>query len=157
MLGCERAQLGQEVGVATENEFRLESRFEGGKAQLLEPLRLATRKLLVGEFAVGGSAPESEPAPEQRHRERWVSRPKRSLPFSEQALETDRVDRAAVQLQGVARPSPADRRRLQQLAQLRDVHLQELVGRGRRRRLPNGVDQAVGRARLARSSDERSE
>ena len=66
MLRGERAQLGHEVGVASERQLRLEPRLESGKAQLLEPLGLATRELFVAELAVGRTAPESEPASEQR-------------------------------------------------------------------------------------------
>src|SRR6478752_2079306 len=157
MLRGERAQLGREVGVASKREFRLEPRLESDKPQLLEPRSLAARKLFVAELAVGRPAPEGEPADEQRHGERWVSRPHGSLPFPEQTLEPHRVHEGAVQLQGVARPSPPDRRRMKQSAQLRDVDLQKLVGRDRRRRAPNDVEQTISRTGLARSHDERSE
>src|SRR5436190_22538867 len=116
MLGSGAAELGQNVSRAN-CELCLESFLEGRDSQLLEPLRLPARELLVAELSVGRSAPELEAAPEQRGAQRCVSRLERSLPFCEQALELDRVHGAAVQLQCVGRSSPADRCGLQQLAQ----------------------------------------
>jgi hypothetical protein len=147
--------LAQRVFVHERLEFADERRVAAGSKVALDPLLKTAEPQLpqAGDLgpgeALGGEVRERGAAPE----------PERLL---EPSLLLQSPEARQIELVGPHPQQVAGRLGLQalpaeQLAQLRDVHLQELVGRGRRRRTPNRVDQTVGRARLARSSDERSE
>jgi hypothetical protein len=64
MLGGETAQLGQECGVATECQLRFDPLLQCDQVQLLQPLCLCARELLVSELSVGRAVPKPKRAPQ---------------------------------------------------------------------------------------------
>jgi hypothetical protein len=70
-------------------------------------------------------------------------------------LEADTVERVVMKLEHVAVTARVDRGRWRQrLAEVRDVHLQELPRRGRRMLVPHRLDQRIDRSRRARPDRE---
>ncbi len=150
LIGAQPAQLRQQLGLVAERQLRVDLFLARDQAQLLQPLCLSARKVLVGKLAKRRAAPQTKRAPEQRDGQRMVAVTPSSAPVIEQLFKARCVERAIVQLEGIARCARADRERwCEQLAQLRHVHLQQVPRRRRRHGAPHGVDQNIGRDRFA--------
>ena len=60
MLGDERLELADELGVASRGEVVVDALLEAGEAQLLQPRDLGLGEALVGEVGKRRAAPERE-------------------------------------------------------------------------------------------------
>src|SRR5438876_834275 len=87
VLGCEACQLRQELRVAAERQLRLGPLLERDQAELIEPLRLRTGKLLVRDLAVGPSAPKPERTAKERGCEQGISLARGRSPIGHELLE----------------------------------------------------------------------
>ena len=78
--------------MAAKRQLRLDPLLERDQAQLLQPICLRLRELLVGEVAVGPPPPEPERASQQRGRQRRVPLSRGGSALYEQPLEAGRVE-----------------------------------------------------------------
>ena len=158
MLAGEALQLGQELLVAAEGKARLEALLDREHAQLLQPLRLGPRELVVAELPVRLPSPERERTTEDREGELRIAVPPGLRPLCEKTLETCCVERTWIQHERVAAAACLNGEGAwQRLPQLRDVDLHQLRGGRRRPPVPERLDQDVGGDRPARVDDERSQ
>ena len=136
VLGDQRLQLPDHLGVAAERQLGLDQLLERRDAQVVEPGDLALRERLVGEIRQRRAAPQRQrllerrqrraragrrPAPLRPRRRAARSGARRGAPDRARARSRARASRPA------GRPSAAPQR----LAQPRDVHLHGLGGRRR--------------------------
>ena len=160
MLGGECAEVCEHVGVPAERELGCEALLLAEHAQLGESLRLFARELLVRQRPERLAPPQLERAWRQaRDGKRGVARAQGVASFAEQPFESCAVEGPVRHFERVARSARRDSRRLGQLlAQLRDIHLQQLARRNaggappRRPRSacrPSGCGRRRSRARQA--------
>ena len=137
LLREQRLDLGDRLGVAAGGEVLLERLLDRGQAQLLQAADLEPRERLGGDVVERRSPPEGE-------------RLARGS-LGHELLEAARVELARADPQLIAVPARDDLRAVvrgpERLAQLRDVDLDHLVRRRRRRLAPEAVDQRLGRDR----------
>jgi hypothetical protein len=133
VLVDQRIELGDDFAVTAGGKVFLDRQLGGARAELLQAPDLGRCERLVSDIGERLTAP-------QRQR---LARP-RAL---DQTLNAKHVDLAVEQSQLVASVAGDDLRAVavEQLAQLRDVELDQLGGTGRRSLAPQTLDQAVGR------------
>ena len=154
MLGDERLQLGDEVGVAAELELGLDSILRRGRPQLLEPGRLCPRVRDVGAVGERRPTPKTECLAEGHRRLCRLAGPEVRPGLIDDPLEPVRVQLAGLDDEEVAGAPRHEHVRLDQLAQLRDAVLDHLRGRGRGVAFPELVDQAIARDDLVAPEEE---
>ena len=152
---CQR--LGRRRLVLAESQLRVEPVLHDGQAELFQPLRVATSELVVQNVRIGGPPPKPQRTIRERRREPRVVRLQGGARLPRQTLETDRVDRPAVETKCVTRPFREDDAPIERLPQLRDVELEQLACRRRRRLAPNGVRESIDRTHAAVRERERRE
>ena len=159
VFGDELLELADHAVVAAERELAVDPVHHGGEAQLLEPLDVGARVRLEAEAGEDAAAPE---------RERLLERPRRLLDRArcglgtgrgDHALEPERVELVGRQLEQIAVRAGRNRAPVagECLAQLGDVHLNRLHGRGRRPLPPELVDEPVARDDLVRAEEQHGE
>ena len=154
VLGHQRPQLADQVGVAAARELRAHPLLDRLHPQLLQPRDLALREVV--EAVVG----ERRPAPQlERGLQVGGGRVRVLGPRAlEQVLEAVRVDRAALHAERVPGRAAVDGRRLAEpVAQARHLLLQRLHAVARRPPRPYGLDQLVDRDRLRGAQRQRGE
>ena len=104
----------------------------------------------VGELGQRRSSPERERLPQHRVRGRRVCDPR----SAEELLEAEQVERPDVGTELVCGGDGPDDVAAERPAQLRDVGLENLRGRGRRPAVPELLDQAIARDRLVRPEEQ---
>ena len=164
MLRDERLQLADERAVPAEREIGVDPVLERGEPELLEPVRLRPRERLVREVGERRAAPERErlaaaaPTRSRRLRPRAAAGPRRTAGRTGRR-RTARARSAACSRAGATPAARASRApaRLERLAQMRDVPLDDVGGRVGRRPAPELVDQAVERHHLVRVQQEQRE
>jgi hypothetical protein len=137
----ERRRVGDRAVVAAELDLRLDPVLERGEPELVEARNLRLEEALEGEVAERGAAPERERVAKSR---RALGRRER-LRVVHEPLEPASVDRAGVDAQQVAGRTGLDHFLAQRLPKPRDGVLHDRVGRRRRLRAPEVVDQRVHR------------
>ena len=98
MLGDQRTELADELGVAAERKVGLDPFFEREQAQLLQARDLGDEGALVGEVGQRVAAPERKRLAQLRGRLAGLC----SARFSGEPLEPREVDLAGVDLEDVA-------------------------------------------------------
>jgi len=153
-----REHLSQHRRGATELELRREPLLDRDEPQLLEPLALAPREVVVRELPVRATAPQRQRAIGERERERRVARLTCRDRLAQKSFEAGGIqcigrERCCVRARS-GRDLEANR---QHLAQLRDVDLHELARGSRRRSVPDRVDELVDTACTAVGDEQRGE
>ena len=119
LLGDERLELADELGVAPEGEVGVDPLLEGRPAKLLEPGDLRLRPRLVGDVGKRWAPPERQRLTEGRRGELRATGAERLPPLGEQALEAQRIELVGRDVEHVAGRAGEDRLAvLERLAQL---------------------------------------
>ena len=159
VLGDQRLELSDHLGVPAERQPRVDLQLQGRRAQVGEARDVALGERLVGEIGERLAAPEREAFVEPGGGLPRTIRGQLVPGLREQPLEPVRVEPVGVELQAVpALPghdqvAPASER----LAQPRDMDLHGLGRRGRRLLAPELLDQPVGAERLVGVQHEHGE
>ena len=141
VLRGEPGRVGDRVVVAAELDLRLDPVLERGQPELVEAGDLALEERLEREVGERGPAPERE-----RVAQGCGALGRRQGPrVVHQALEPAGVDRAGVDAQQVAGRAGLDHFLAERVPEPRDGVLHDRVGRRRRVRAPEVVDQRVHR------------
>src|ERR671922_1419612 len=123
LRSSEAENLRQHLSVSTQLQFGAEAGLQRDQTKFLESLRLGSRELLVGELAIGLSAPQREATPKKGAGQSCVSLLQSGSALPEQPLESSGVQQFGLELESVATGLGADAGwRRQRLAELRDVH-----------------------------------
>ena len=139
VLGNQRLQLANNVGVMAEREIGFDPVLDDAGPQVLQPGDLHLRERLIAEIGQRGATPQGQRLAEVRRRLLGRVRRQRLPPLPGQALEPVHIDMLVLDPQQVrARPGqhwliPGSI--LQRLAQPGDVHLQGVL-RARGKMLP---------------------
>jgi hypothetical protein len=146
VLGHERLELPDELGVTARLQVGVHTVLERGEPQALESGDLRSREVLVREVC------ERRPTP---HRERLAKPSRRALRGRFARLGNDLLEARAVELvrldaQQVARLARDESPLAELLAQARDVDLDALGRRARRPLRPQVIDQPRSRDDLVR-------
>ncbi len=150
LLGDQRLEPGEDLGVAPGGELGVDRQLERPQVKLLEPADLGGGEGLVGDVGEGGAAPQLERGAGQ------AVGPARRLASGllDQLLEAQGVDGVRGQAQLVAAPAGEDLRLCaalaEGLAQARDVSLDVLGGARRGVVSPERVDQPIAAERRVR-------
>src|SRR5947208_14182033 len=116
MLGCERLELADDLGVPAGFELRLDAILDGGQPQLFEPADLRLCERFEGEISKRRAAPEGQTLLELRG-----ARLRRLAPrLVDQPPESVEVELVALDAKLIAGRLRQERLRPQQLPQLRD-------------------------------------
>ena len=158
VLGHERAQLADEIGVAPGGQLGGDSLLDRLHPQLLEPADLRLRERLEAMVGERGPAPQRERCLEVVARGRRLVVGQRDAGAAQQVLEAMGVDRVGLDAERVAgRPAVERRRRPEPRAQARDLLLQGLYAVAGGVVGPQRLDQRVDPDGLGRAQRERSE
>ena len=157
VLGDERLELPDEVGVPAERQVGVEPVDQRVQAKLLEPTDLMLGERLVGELGERRAAPHRERFAQQQRRALRVTGGLRSAPVRDPLLEPVDVELPRPDAECIASCQRLETAVAQDAAQLGDVVLDDL--RRRRRRLlgPELVDQPVRRERFVRVDQQKRE
>ena len=148
VLPDERAELGDDAGMAAELQLCVESLLERPQAKLLQAIRLRPER----DIGQRRAAPEPHPLERQGGSALVLAGGGRGRAVLDERCEAPGVDGPAAEIEPVAAAATLDRRpeRLQDAAEPRNVAL-DGVRRGWRRVVaPELVDQAVRRGRSRR-------
>ena len=155
---CKGDELDHDVAVTAEGELRPEPLLGRGEAELLEPLRLAPQRDVVGEVAEGAAAPEPERPDGEHPRTCGVLLATCLDRLREEGLEPQGVDVNRLGGERVAAGARHDPERgWQRLPQLGHVQLQQLARRSRWHLAPERVGKLVQGADSAVFDVERCE
>jgi hypothetical protein len=152
VLGDQRLELGDDLLVQPECKVAIDPVHLRGQPQLLEVTRLVACGRLELDPVEHRAAPERERVAQQRRRRHDVSLGRPPARIGNQLLEPRRVQSLRLDAQHVTGRVGRDRvgaAACERLAELRDMHVQRLVRRRRRRLPPERVDQPVARDNLA--------
>ena len=152
MIGDQRREPADDVGVAAEGEIGLDLLLERGDAQLVQALDLGLGERLVGDIGQGGAAPQRESALERAGGLLRAAGGELAATLGDELLEPVRVDPLTIERQPIAAlvrdhdsfplgATPVGRG--QRLAQPRDLHIQRLARTGRRSLAPQVVDEPI--------------
>ena len=111
VLTGERLDLRDHLRRSAARQLGLDETLVSDDPQLLQPLRLGTGPLLVGELGVGLAAPQRQRLAQHRRRPGRVAAPQPRTGVGDQALEAGHVERLARQPQHVPRRLRHHRRR----------------------------------------------
>ena len=158
MLGGEREDVAELLGVAPERELRVDALLERDQTELFETLDLGMGELVVPQLPVGAPTPQSDRPLGERRRESVVALTPCGRGLDDEALETAHVDGLRRSVERIRAGSRRDPHGLgQRLAELRDVHLDELGRRGRGDVPPERLDELVDGARAPVRDDQGAE
>ena len=150
MVGDQDLQLADEIRMATGGEIGVDALLERDEAQLLESGDLRLQPSLVDQVGQRWAAPQRERLVQLARRRDRVG-PAR---LAAQPLEVREVELGRTDAQDVPRCPRVEPVRAQLRAQPRDIGLDALRGRRRRRLLPQVGEQAIGRDDLASVQDQ---
>ena len=111
VLTGERLDLRDHLRRSAARQLGLDETLVGDDPQLLQPLRLRTGPLLVGELGVGLATPQRQRFAQHRRRPGRVAAPQPRTGVGDQALEAGDIERLARQPQHVPRRLRHHRRR----------------------------------------------
>ena len=157
MLGHERAQLADELGVAAAGELCLDPAFQRMQSHLVEPERLRHEHAALCNLGERRPAPERERLAKGHRRLLRPSVLERFGPAHRQLLEAIHIAGAALDAEHVGIASRLDRVPPESTAQVGDVALHDISRGGRRGLAPDLVDQAAHRDRPIRADHEDGE
>jgi hypothetical protein len=159
MLCDERLELGDQLGMPTESQVRLDPLFQGTDVQLVESSDRALGERLVGELGERSPAPQGERLAQQRARTLSVALGECFSAFPDKPLETVSVESVGRQGELVPLPVRPDQPALgtERLAKKRDGVPDDLRRRRRGRLAPQLVDQSIDRYGLVRVQKEQRE
>jgi hypothetical protein len=139
--GGERLELAHKLSVLARGEIGVDPLLERAEAQLLELRRVCLRERLVGEVGQRRPAPQRERLAQLRGRGGGIGAGRlRDQRLKAGQVELGRLDVERVAGRGGHQPAIAEL-----LAHARDVDLDALRHRGRRRVTPDLVHEALGR------------
>jgi hypothetical protein len=141
VLGRDRLQLADQVGVAAARQVGVDALLERGEPQLVQPCDLGLRERLVGEVGERRAAPQRERLAQLLGRAGGL-RPAR---LAAQPLEQREVQLVALHVEHVAGRARGQPLGAELAPQAHDVALDALGHGGRRRLSPQVGDQPVGR------------
>ncbi len=124
-----------------ERELELDAALDAGVTELLEPLDLAAREVVVGEIGERGAPPQRERLTQRQERVGVLE----TAGVLEELFEAQGVEIAVVDPNEVAAGHGLDRCRAELFAQLRDEPLERLRSGLGRPPAPQLLDQAVAR------------
>jgi len=144
-LGEQSLELGDDVLVAPECEFRVDLELEGAEPQLFDARRLGAREVVVAEVLERGTAEEPE-----RLGQQLCLLPRRSAAgIGQEPLEEMEVELVLFEPERVAGLARRDSVAPEQLPQRRDMTLHCVAGSRRRPHAPERVDGFVHRDHLS--------
>jgi len=141
VLGHERLELADELGVTAEGEICFDTILDRRQARLLQPPRRDPRERLVGNVGERRTAPEVERVAQQLGRLRRIGEPC----VREQPLEAQDVDALPFGAEQIARRLRHERPLREHPPEPRHVDLDGLCRRRRRPLGPELVDQPLAR------------
>jgi len=139
--------------VAPETKLRLEAVLVGGEAELLEARDLALGERVVTQVGQSGPAPQGERLAKQVGGLAERAAAQGGIALLRELFEALGVELPGVDAQPVGGPLPGQAVG-NDLAQLRDVDLERVGGRGGRLLAPEVLDQELGRNRLVPVQEE---
>ena len=140
MLGHERLELADELGVAAQLEVGVDPCLQRREPCFLEPADLGLRKRRVGEVRQRRSSPERQRLAELRRRPRRV----RAAGFVDESVEPLEIELPVARDEQVSGRARLDHAVPEELAQLRDVDLDAAQAACGRVVRPDLVEQAIG-------------
>ena len=149
----ERLELRNEVVMPAERELELDPALDAGLTELLEPLDLAPREVVVGEIGKRGAPPQRKRLTQRQERIGVLE----TAGVLEELFEAQGVEIAVVDPNEVAAGHGLDRCRAELFAQLRDEPLERLRSGLGRPPAPQLLDQAVARHSLVRMEEQERE
>ena len=150
-------QLGESQLVPTDRDVRGQLLLLRDESELLQAQGVVPREALVGDVRERGATPQGKRSSEERGCKWRVPGGQRRAAFLEQALEPRRVELSVQYPEHVAGRHGVDPRLGQELAQLRDVDMDQPVGARRRTAGPQGVHEEIGGDDLVRAQQQRRE
>jgi hypothetical protein len=146
VLGDERLELGHEIGVTAGGEIGVDPLLERGDPHLLHPRDLGLGESLVREVGERRPAPQRERLAERRRRLLRT----RAGGVRDEPLKAGDVELRRLELDRVAGRAGDEPAVAELLAEPRDVDVDALCDRRRRRLAPQLVDEPLGRDHLIR-------
>ena len=153
MVGDQDLQLADEIRMATGGEIGVDALLERDEAQLLKSGDLRLQPPLVDQVGQRWAAPQCERLVQLARRRDRVGQAR----LAAQPLKVRKVELGRTDAQDVPRRPRVEPVRAQLRAQPRDIGLDALRGRRRRRLLPQVGEQAIGRDDLAGVQDQNRE
>ena len=150
---CELLELADELGMPAEGEVRLDALLHREAVQLVQPGAHGARERLVDEIGERRAAPQRQRLPKPVRGNRRRGR----VGLARQLLEAVQIERRGIDLDRIAATARGDDVAAEDLAQVRDVALEQ-VDRGLRRLVaPHLVDQGARRHHLACAQQQHGE
>jgi hypothetical protein len=137
----ERLELPGDLRVPARGEVGVDALLERREPQLLQPGDLRLRERLVGQVGERRPAPQAERLAQHPRGRAGIG----AAGLGDQRLEARRVELRRVEAEHVARRAGDEPAVAELAAQARDVHLDALGDRRRRRLAPDLVDQPLRR------------
>ena len=128
MLGSQRIELADELGVVMAGEISLDASLEGRKPQIVEACSGRPQDVAVGDIRERLPAPQRERLAKSVGSLLWSPVLQRPRPFRRESLEHLEVESVPVDAQDVPGISRLDRTPPQPFPELRDVPLEHVAG-----------------------------
>jgi len=157
VIGDERFELRDELGVSGEREVGLHALFQRGEAQLLEPGDVALGERFVRDVGERRPSPEGEGLAKDCGRMIGVACCQLAAPLGDEPLEALEVELVRPDVEPVPGSLRRDSLLPEPLAQRMHLHLERVSRRLLRLLAPEGVDQVVAGDDLVRAQEQARE